>query len=81
MRLDKYLKTSRIIKRRSVAQSACEGGLVLVNGEPKKSSTQVRVGDVIEVKFGRQPLSVRVTALLETSRKDEAASMYEVVSP
>lgn len=80
MRLDKYLKASRIIKRRTIAQSACEGGLVLVNGTPKKSSAQIKEGDIIEVKFGKQPLTVRVKALMDTSRKDEAASMYEVIS-
>ena len=79
MRLDKYLKTARIIKRRTIAQSACEGGLVTVNGKPQKSSYQVKLGDVIEVKFGRSPLTVKVAALTETTRKDEAAGMYEVI--
>lgn len=81
MRLDKYLKTARIIKRRTVAQSACEGGLVAVNGKPQKSAYQVKIGDVIEVKFARQPLTVRVAALTETTRKDQAGDMYEVVAP
>lgn len=79
MRLDKYLKTARIIKRRTLAQSACEGGLVIVNGKPQKSAYQVKVGDVIEVKFGRSPLKVRVAALNETVRKDQAGDMYEVL--
>lgn len=80
MRLDKYLKTARIIKRRTVAQSACEGGLVVVNGKPQKSAYQVKVGDVIEVRFGRQPLTVRVASLKEAVRKDDAAALYEVVA-
>lgn len=81
MRLDKYLKTSRIIRRRTVAQSACEGGLVTVNGKPQKSAYQVRIGDIIEVQFGRTPMKVRVAALTETTRKDEAAGMYDLVEP
>ncbi|MBD5560081.1 MAG: RNA-binding S4 domain-containing protein [Clostridia bacterium] len=80
MRLDKYLKTARIIKRRTVAQSACEGGLVLVNGRPQKSAYKVKIGDEIEVKFGRSPLTVRVAALTETVRKDQAGDMYEVIA-
>lgn len=80
MRLDKYLKSSRLIKRRTVAQSACESGYVLVNGKPQKSSYQVRLGDEIDMKFGRNPMRVRVTGLQETTRKDEASQMYEVLS-
>lgn len=80
MRLDKYLKTSRIIKRRTVAQSACEGGLVSVNGKLQKSAYQVKLGDIIEVQFGTRAMKVRVAALTETTRKGEAASMYEVIS-
>ena len=79
MRLDKYLKSSRLIKRRTVAQSACEGGYVLVNGKPQKSSYQVRIGDEVHVTFGKNPIKVRVTGLQETTRKDEAAKMYEVL--
>lgn len=81
MRLDKYLKVSRLIKRRTVAQSACEGSCVTVNGKEQKSSYQVKVGDVISIAFGKQPLTVRVLALTETTRKDEAEGMYEVVDP
>lgn len=79
MRLDKFLKTARIIKRRTVAQSACEGGLVIVNGKPQKSAYNVKIGDIIEIQFGRTPLKVRAAALKETTRKDEAAGMYEVL--
>lgn len=80
MRLDKYLKSSRLIKRRTVAQTACESGYILVNGKPQKSSCQVKIGDTIDVTFGRSPVRVRVLALTETTRKDEAGSMYEVLT-
>lgn len=79
MRLDKFLKTSRLIKRRTVAQSACESGYVSVNGRAQKSSCQVKVGDEIEISFGRSPVKVRVLALTETTRKDEADGMYEII--
>lgn len=79
MRLDKYLKSSRLIKRRTVAQSACEGGYVLVNGKPQKSSYQVKIGDEINMTFGSRPMRVRVLALTETTRKEDAAQMYEVL--
>lgn len=80
MRLDKYLKASRLIKRRTVAQSACEGGYILVNGKPQKSSYQLKIGDQIDVTFGKNPIQVRVLALTETTRKDEAGLMYEVLT-
>lgn len=80
MRLDKYLKVSRLIKRRTVAQSACEGGCVSVNGKEQKSSYNVKVGDTIEIAFGRNPLTVRVLSLAESTKKEDAVSMYEVVS-
>ncbi len=79
MRLDKYLKVSRLIKRRTVAQSACEGGLVTVNGKAQKSAYQVKPGDEIEIAFGRQPLFVRVLLLEDSTKKADAAGMYEVV--
>lgn len=80
MRLDKFLKASRLIKRRTVAQSACEGGYILVNGKPQKSSCQLKVGDEIDVTFGRNPMRVRVLALTETTKKEDAGHMYEVLS-
>ena len=79
MRLDKYLKVSRLIKRRTVAQSACEGGCVSVNGKTQKSSYQVKPEDVIEITFGSKPLKVRVLALDDSTKKVDAAGMYEVV--
>lgn len=79
MRLDKYLKVSRIIKRRTVANEACDASHISVNGKPAKASYDVKVGDVIEVRFGARTLSVRVTAVMETVRKSEATEMYEVL--
>lgn len=80
MRLDKYLKVSRLIKRRTVAQSACEGELVVVNGKPQKSSYQIKLGDEIEVKIGKNPLKVKVTKIEDSTKKSDAQEMYEVVS-
>lgn len=80
MRLDKYLKVSRIIKRRTVANDACDGAHVTVNGREAKASYQVKVGDVIEVAFGARTLKVRVLDISETVKKAEAAAMYEVIS-
>lgn len=79
MRLDKYLKVSRIIKRRTVANDACDGDLVTVNGKPAKASYDVKVGDVITVRFGQRSLSVRVKEIRETVGKDSAGELYEVV--
>lgn len=80
MRLDKYLKVSRIIKRRTVANDACDGAHVTVNGREAKASYQVKVGDVIEVAFGARTLKVRVLDISETVKKAEATAMYEVIS-
>ncbi len=80
MRLDKYLKVSRIIKRRTVANDACDGAHVTVNGKEAKASYQVKLGDVIEVAFGARTLKVRVLDVSETVKKAEAAAMYEVIS-
>ena len=79
MRLDKFLKVSRLIKRRTVAASACDIGRVYVNSQPAKPGKQLKVGDIITVEFGQKPLSVRVVKLVETVRKEDADSMYEVV--
>ena len=79
MRLDKFLKVSRLIKRRTVAQSACAGARVQVNGKPAKSAYQVKEGDVLTIRFGEKPLSVRVLRVRETVRKEEADAMYEVI--
>lgn len=77
MRLDKYLKVSRIIKRRTIANEACDAGRVLVNGKPAKASLNVKVGDVIEIMFGTKTLKVEVLSISETSKKDEAKEMYK----
>ena len=79
MRLDKYLKVTRIIKRRTVANDACDAAHVTVNGRSAKASYDVKVGDVIEVAFGARTLKVRVLDVKETVGKNDASSLYEVV--
>ena len=79
MRLDKYLKVSRIIKRRTVANEACDAGRVIVNGKVARASYDVKVGDVIDISFGTRNVKVEVTLVTETVRKDDAASMYRIV--
>lgn len=79
MRLDKYLKVSRIIKRRTVANEACDAGRVIVNGKPARASYDIKVGDVIEITFGTRPFKAEVTAVQETVKKDDAASMYKLI--
>lgn len=76
MRLDKYLKVSRLIKRRTVANEACDAGRVSVNGKPAKASAEVKPGDVIEIGFGNRQVKVEVTEIVETTRKDEAKDMF-----
>ncbi len=76
MRLDKYLKVSRLIKRRTVANEACDAGRVLVNGRIAKASVNVRAGDVIEIQFGSRAVKVEVLDVQETVRKDEARDLY-----
>ena len=78
MRLDKFLKVSRLIKRRTIANEACDAGRVLVNDKPAKASYQVKIGDVIELHFGTKTMKVKVLALKETVKKDEAEGLYEV---
>ncbi len=79
MRLDKYLKVSRIIKRRTVANDACDAAHVTVNGRPAKASYDVKEGDVIEVSFGQRTLKVKVLDVKEFTAKADAASLYEVI--
>ena len=79
MRLDKYLKVSRIIKRRTVAKEAGEGGRVTINGKVAKPSAEVKEGDVIEIRFGNKLARCGVLSVAETVRKNEAALMYEVL--
>ena len=77
MRLDKYLKVSRLIKRRSVANEACDGERILVNGRQAKASYQVKVGDVLEIAFGQRTLRVEVTQVAENVSKADAPAMYK----
>ena len=79
MRLDKYLKVSRLIKRRTVANEACDAGRVSVNGKPAKASVEVKVGDVIEIGFGNRQVKVMVTEITETTRKEDAKDMFRYV--
>ncbi len=76
MRLDKWLKVSRLIKRRTVAQEACDGGRVSVNGRTAKPSVEVKAGDIVEISFGAKTLRAEVLSVQETVRKDDAAAMY-----
>lgn len=76
MRIDKYLKVSRLIKRRTVAAEACGGERIAVNGRPVKASYQVKPGDIVEVAFGQRTLRVEVTAISENATKADAAAMY-----
>lgn len=77
MRLDKYLKISRLIKRRTVANEACDAGRVLVNGKTAKASVNVKAGDVIEIQFGTKSVKVEVLNVQETVKKDEAKELYK----
>ncbi len=79
MRLDKYLKVSRLIKRRTVANEACDAGKVTVNGKIARSSYDVKDGDVLEITLGARSVKVRVTEVKEVVRKEDAAAMYEAV--
>ena len=79
MRLDKYLKVSRLIKRRTVACDACNAGRVIVNGKPQKASYDEKIGDRIEISFGEKSVAVEVLSLEETQKKDEAKDMYSYV--
>lgn len=77
MRLDKFLKVSRLIKRRTVANEACDAGRVLVNGKVAKASVNVKVGDIIEIAFGNKTVKVEVLDLADTSRKEEAKELFK----
>ncbi|MBE6889610.1 MAG: RNA-binding S4 domain-containing protein [Oscillospiraceae bacterium] len=79
MRLDKYLKVSRLIKRRTVANEACDAEKVVVNGKIARASYDVKIGDIIEINIGAKPLKVRVTDVKEYTKKEDAAALYEVV--
>ena len=81
MRLDKYLKVSRLIKRRTVATEACDNTRVSVNGRPAKASYDVKVGDRIEIQFGARTVAVEVLQVAENVRKDDAVGMYREITP
>lgn len=79
MRLDKFLKVSRLIKRRTVANEACDAGRVLVNGKPAKASVKVKVGDIIEIQFGTRTVKVEVLGIKETTKKEEAGELFKYI--
>jgi ribosomal 50S subunit-recycling heat shock protein len=80
MRLDKFLKVSRLIKRRTVANDACDSERISVNGKNAKASYQVKIGDIITVAFGSKSVSVKVLEIKETTKKSECVGMYEIIS-
>lgn len=80
MRLDKYLKVSRIIKRRTVANEACDAGRVTVNDKIARASYDVKVGDIIELQLGARKIQVKVLAVNEYAKKEDAAALYEIIS-
>jgi ribosomal 50S subunit-recycling heat shock protein len=79
MRLDKFLKVSRLIKRRTLAKEVADQGRITINGTVAKASSTVKIGDELTIQFGQKRLTVRVTDLKETTKKDEAANLYEVI--
>ena len=79
MRLDKFLKVSRIIKRRTIANEACDAGRVSLNGKAAKASAEVKIGDIIEIRFGSSTTKVEVLSLVESPKKEDAAGMYKSV--
>ncbi|MDR2464665.1 MAG: RNA-binding S4 domain-containing protein [Streptococcaceae bacterium] len=80
MRIDKFLKVSRIIKRRTVAKEVADKGRILLNGVLAKSSTNVKVGDVLTIRFGNKTVEVKVLELLDTTKKEMASQMFEILS-
>ena len=79
MRIDKFLKVSRILKRRSLGKEACDSSCVIVNGKPAKPSFRLSVGDVVEIIFGAGTLKFKVAILKETVKKEEAQTLYEII--
>ena len=79
MRLDKYLKVSRVIKRRTVANEACDAGRVTVNGKVARASYDVKVGDVVEIAFGTRTVKFEITEVSEVIRKDDASALYRII--
>ena len=79
MRLDKFLKVSRIIKRRTVANEACDADRVIINGRVAKASTSVKPGDIVEIKFGEKTVKFKINRVEEVIKKEEVATMYEII--
>ncbi|MEY8763187.1 MULTISPECIES: RNA-binding S4 domain-containing protein [Clostridium] len=80
MRLDKYLKVSRIIKRRTAAKEACEGGRVIINGKTAKPSTEVKGGDIIQIKYANSSLKAKILDIKNHTKKEDAQKMYEIIT-
>ncbi|NQD68755.1 RNA-binding S4 domain-containing protein [Bacillus haikouensis] len=80
MRLDKYLKVSRLIKRRTLAKEIADQGRILVNGTQAKASSNVKVGDELSVRFGQKVMRVKIERLLDTTKKEDASSLYSIIS-
>ena len=80
MRLDKYLKISRLIKRRTVANEACDAGRVMINDKVAKASADVKIGDEIEIAFGQKSVKIRVLDIQDTTKKNEAKDLFEYIS-
>lgn len=79
MRLDKYLKVSRIIKRRTVANEACDAGKVVINGKVARASYDVKVGDIMEIQLGARAIKAKIVSVNEYAKKEEAGEMYEII--
>ncbi len=79
MRIDKFLKNSRIIKRRTVSKDACDQGRILINGKTAKPGTEVQIGDKVEINFGNSKMNIEVTELLDHAPKDKAETMYRII--
>lgn len=79
MRIDKFLKVSRIIKRRTVAKDASDAGVVMINGKEAKPSSKVKEGDILEITFGERKLKIKVLNIKDSTKKEDAADMYEII--
>lgn len=79
MRIDKYLKVSRLVKRRTVAKEACDTGRVSINGKTAKAGTEIKIDDVIEISFAQKSVRAKVLSIAETVRKENASAMYEII--
>jgi ribosomal 50S subunit-recycling heat shock protein len=80
MRLDKFLKVSRLVKRRTMAKEVCDSGRVQLNGKPSKSSSTVKIGDNLSIRYGNKLVTVHIERIVDTTKKEEAATMYTLLS-